>query len=102
MFEKQGPMQDFVAGINLEGSNINVGTFVRRDQYQSVKISELVLLAGIKFPINSDFFSRLHVNYSFDYSLNSSKVKGDASQEISLIFQLPSIHRRRSPCQMYF
>ena len=102
MYEKQGPMQDFVAGINLEGSNINVGTFIRRDQNQFVKISELVFLAGIKFPINSDFFSRLHINYSFDYSLNSAKVKGDASQEVSLIFQLPSIHRRRSPCQMYF
>ena len=102
MYENQGPMKDFVAGINLEGSNINVGTFIRKDQFQSVKISELVFLAGIKFPINSDFFSKLHINYSFDYSLNSSKVKGDASQEVSLIFQLPSIHRRRSPCQMYF
>ena len=102
LYEKQGPMQDFVAGLNLEGSSINVGTFIRRDQNQLIKISELVLLAGIKFPINSDFFSRLHVNYSFDYSLNSAKVKGDASNEISLIFQLPSIHRRRSPCQMYF
>jgi type IX secretion system PorP/SprF family membrane protein len=102
MYENQGPMKDFVAGINLEGSNINVGTFIRKDQFQSVKISELVFLAGIKFPINSDFFSKLHINYSFDYSLNPSKVKGDASQEVSLIFQLPSIHRRRSPCQMYF
>ena len=102
MYEKQGPMQDFVAGVNLTGSNINIGTFFRKDDNELLKITELVLLAGIQFPINNDYFSKLHINYSFDYSLNSSKVRGNATQEVSLIFQLPSIHRRRSPCQMYF
>ena len=102
MFEKQGSMQDFVVGVNLTGSNINVGTFIRKDQNEILKITELVLMAGIQFPINNDYFSKLHINYSFDYSLNSSKVKGNATQEISLIFQLPSLHREKSPCQMYF
>jgi type IX secretion system PorP/SprF family membrane protein len=102
LYERQGPMQDFVAGVNLTGSNINLGTFIRKDDNELLKITELVLLAGIQFPINNDYFSKLHINYSFDYSLNSSKVRGNATQEISLIFQLPSLHRRRSPCQMYF
>lgn len=102
MFEKQGSMQDFVAGVNLTGSNINVGTFIRKDQNEILKITELVLLAGIQFPINNDYFSKLHINYSFDYSLNSSTVKGNSTQEISLIFQLPSLHREKSPCKMYF
>jgi len=102
LFEKQGSMQDFVAGINLTGSNINLGTFIRKDQNEILKITELVLMAGIKFPINNDYFSKLHINYSFDYSLNSAKVKGNATQEISLIFQLPSLHREKSPCNMYF
>lgn len=102
LFEKQGSMQDFVAGVNLTGSNLNVGTFIRKDQNAILKVTELVLLAGIQFPINNDFFSKLHINYSFDYSLNSSKVKGNATQEISLIFQLPSLHQNKSPCKMYF
>lgn len=102
MYEKQGPMQDFVAGVNLTGSNLNIGTFFRKDDNELLKITELVLMAGIQFPINNDYFSKLHINYSFDYSLNSSKIRGNATQEVSLIFQLPSIHHRRSPCQMYF
>ena len=102
LYEKQASLQDFLAGVNLTGSNINVGTFIRRDQNTLLKITELVLMAGVKFPINNDYFSTLHINYSFDYSLNSSKIKGNATQEVSLIFQLPSLHRNKSPCKMYF
>ena len=102
LFEKQASMQDFVAGVNLTGSNLNLGAFIRKDQNKILKMTELVLMAGIQFPINNDYFSKLHINYSFDYSLNSSMVKGNSTQEISLIFQLPSLHREKSPCQMYF
>ncbi|MDP4292049.1 MAG: PorP/SprF family type IX secretion system membrane protein [Bacteroidota bacterium] len=102
LYEKQGPMQDFVAGVNLTGNNLNVGSFFRKDDNEILKVTELVVLAGIKFPINNDYFSQLHVNYSFDYSLSAPKVKANATQEISLIFQLPSLFRKKSPCQMYF
>jgi type IX secretion system PorP/SprF family membrane protein len=102
MFEQQASMQDMVAGVNLSGSNLNIGTFVRKDQNELLKVTELVLMAGIKFPINNDYFSNLHINYSFDYSLNSKNVGGNATQEISLIFQLPSLFSKRSPCKMYF
>lgn len=102
MFEQQASMQDMVAGVNLSGSNLNIGTFVRKDQNELLKVTELVLLAGIKFPINNDYFSNLHINYSFDYSLNSKNVRGNATQEISLIFQLPSLFSKKSPCKMYF
>ena len=102
LFEKQGSMQDFVAGLNLTGSNLNVGTFIRKDQNKLLKITELVLLAGIQFPINNDYFSKLHINYSFDYSLNAAKINGNATHEVSLIFQLPSLHQNKTPCKMYF
>jgi type IX secretion system PorP/SprF family membrane protein len=102
MYEKQASMQDFVAGVNLTGKNINMGTFFRKDDNELLKVTELVFLAGIKFPINSDYFSTLHLNYSFDYSLNSTNVRGNVTQEVSLIFQLPSLFRKHSPCQMYF
>jgi len=102
LYEKQGPMQDFVTGLNLTGNNLNVGAFVRKDQNEILNLTELVMMVGIKFPINNDYFSTLHINYSFDYSLNNAKKRGDITQEVSLIFQLPSIFGRKSPCQMYF
>ena len=102
LYEKQAGLQDFVVGVNLTGSNLNLGTFIRRDQNKLLKMTELVLMAGIQFPINNDYFSQLHINYSFDYSLNSSAIKGIATHEISLIFQLPSMHGNRNPRKMYF
>lgn len=102
LYEKQSTLQDFVAGINLTGGNLNVGTFFRRDQNKALKVSELEFMAGIKIPINNEKFSTVHINYSFDYTMPSSSVKGNPTQEISLIFNLPSLHKRRSPCQPYF
>ena len=102
LYEKQATLQDFVAGVNLTGSNLNVGTFFRRDQNKTLKVSEMVFMAGIKIPINNETLSTIHINYSFDYTLPSSSVTGNATQEVSLIFNLPSLHRKRSPCQPYF
>jgi type IX secretion system PorP/SprF family membrane protein len=102
LFEKQSALQDFLAGVNLTGSNLNVGSFFRRDQNEALQVTEMVFMAGIKFPINNDMLSTIHINYSFDYTLPSSSVKGNATQEVSLIFNLPSLHRKKSPCQPYF
>lgn len=102
LYEKQASLQDFVVGVNLTGSNLNFGTFIRREQNKLLKMTELIMMAGIQFPINNDYFSMLHFNYSFDYSLNASEVKGIATHEISLIFQLPSLHGNKNPRKMYF
>lgn len=102
LYEKQSTLQDFVAGLNLTGGNLNVGTFFRRDQNKALKVTELVFMTGIKIPINNEKFSTVHINYSFDYTIPSSSVKGNTTQEVSLIFNLPSLHRRRSPCLPYF
>lgn len=102
LYEKQATLQDFVAGINLTGGNINVGTFFRRDQNKTLKVSEMLFMAGIKVPLNNETLSTVQINYSFDYTLPSSKIKGTPTQEVSLIFRLPSLHRKKSPCQTYF
>ena len=102
LFEKQSTLQDFMAGLNLTGSNLNAGAFFRRDQNEALKVSEVEFMLGIKIPLNDEKFSTVHINYSFDYTLPSSIVKGNNTQEVSLIFNLPSLHKRRSPCQPYF
>jgi type IX secretion system PorP/SprF family membrane protein len=102
LYEKQASLQDFVAGLNLTGGNLNVASFFRRDQNKTLKVSEMVFMAGIKVPLNNETFSTVQINYSFDYTVPSSKVTKNATQEVSLIFRLPSLHRKRTPCQSYF
>ena len=102
MFESQGPMQDFVLGVNYARPGFNVGTFFRREQNSLMKFSELIFLTGVDINLNNDLFSTVRVNYSADFFLSTNKAKGNLSHEISLILHLPSIHSRRSPCRMFF
>lgn len=102
MFEKQGTMQDFVAGVNYARPGMNFGGFFRREQNSLLTFSELIFLTGVDVSLNSDMLSSVRLNYSVDVTMSSSKKKGNLSHEISLIFHLPSIHRVKSPCKMYF
>ena len=102
MFEKQGTMQDFVAGVNYARPGFNVGGFFRREQNSLLSFSELIFLAGVDVSLNSDMLSSMRINYSVDVTMLNSKRKGNLSHEVSLIFHLPSLHRSKSPCKMYF
>jgi type IX secretion system PorP/SprF family membrane protein len=102
MYEKQGTMQDFVAGVNYARPGFNVGGFFRREQNSLITFSELIFMAGVEVNLNSDMLSSMRLNYSVDVTMMSSKKKGNLSHEVSLIFHLPSIHRSKSPCKMYF
>jgi len=102
MFEKQGTMQDFVAGVNYSRPSFNVGGFFRREQNSLLNFAELIFLTGVDIPLNNDNLSSVRFNYSVDFTVVSSKKKGNLSHEVSLIFHLPSIHRAHSPCKMYF
>jgi type IX secretion system PorP/SprF family membrane protein len=102
LFESQGPMQDFVMGVNYARPGFNIGTFFRREQNSILKFSELIFLTGIDLNINNDLFSTIRFNYSVDFFLSTNKAKGNLTHEISLIFHLPSIHSKKSPCRMFF
>jgi type IX secretion system PorP/SprF family membrane protein len=102
LFEKQGTMQDFVAGVNYVRPGLNFGGFIRREQNSLMNLTELIFLTGVDVSLNSDMLSSVRLNYSVDVTMASSKKKGNLSHEISLIFHLPSIHRAKSPCKMYF
>jgi len=102
MFEKQGTMQDFVAGVNYARPGFNVGGFFRREQNSLLTFSELIFLTGVDVSLNSDMLSSVRINYSVDVTMVNSKRKGNLSHEISLIFHLPSLFRAKSPCKMYF
>jgi len=102
LYEQQGPMQDFVLGVNYTRPGFNVGSFFRREQNSILKFSELIFLAGVDVNLNSDMLSSVRLNYSVDFTLSSNKKKGNLSHEVSLIFHLPSLHRNKSPCKMYF
>ena len=102
MFEKQGTMQDFVAGVNYARPGFNVGGFFRREQNSLLTFSELIFLTGVDVSLNSDMLSSVRINYSVDVTMVNSKRKGNLSHEVSLIFHLPSLHRAKSPCKMYF
>ena len=102
LFESQGPMQDFVMGVNYVRPGFNIGSFFRREQNSLLTFSELIFLAGLDINLNSDMLSSIRFNYSADFFLSSNKAKGNLSHEVSLIFHLPSIHAKRSPCRMFF
>ncbi len=102
LFESQGPMQDFVAGVNYARPGFNFGGFFRREQNSIMKFSELIFLTGVDLNLNNDLFSTIRFNYSADFFLSTNKAKGNLSHEVSLIFHLPSIHRRKDPCRMFF
>ena len=102
LFEKQGTMQDFVLGVNYTRPGFNVGSFFRREQNSILKFSEIIFLAGVDVNLNNDMLSSVRLNYSVDFSMVSNKKKGNLSHEVSLIFHLPSLHRTKSPCKMYF
>jgi type IX secretion system PorP/SprF family membrane protein len=102
MFESQGSMQDFVGGVNYARPGFNVGGFFRREQNSLLTFSELIFLTGVDVSLNSDMLSSVRINYSVDVTMVNSKRKGNLSHEVSLIFHLPSLHRSKSPCKMYF
>ena len=102
LYEKQGTMQDFVAGVNYTRPGFNVGGFFRREQNSILKFSELIFLAGVDVNLNNDMLSSVRLNYSVDFTMVSNKKKGNFSHEVSLIFHLPSFFRTQSPCKMYF
>lgn len=102
LFEKQGTMQDFVAGVNYARPGFNVGGFVRREQNSILNFTELIFLTGVEVSLNSDMLSSMRINYSVDFTMVSNKKKGNLTHEVSLIFHLPSFFRTKSPCKMYF
>ena len=102
LYEKQGTMQDFVAGVNYTRPGFNVGGFFRREQNSILKFAEVILLAGVDVNLNNDMLSSVRLNYSVDFTVVSNKKKGNLTHEVSLIFHLPSFFRTQSPCKMYF
>lgn len=86
LYQSQSDMSLFALGINAYISNIYFGIWYRNDVFRKTSFTNLVWLAGLNIPFNSD--SRMKIMYSFDMNTSRNTNFTGPSHEISLIFEL--------------
>lgn len=102
LLEKQSSMRNYITGINFKYKTFNMAGFVRHDQNELLKSTEVLMLIGTQFKLHEKAFSSLQINYSFNLLVHSANVNRNISNEVSLILHLPSLHHPKDPCSFYF
>jgi type IX secretion system PorP/SprF family membrane protein len=102
LLEKQSSMSNYMTGINFKYKTFNMAGFVRHDQNELLKTTEVLMLIGTEFKLHERAFSSLQINYSFSLLVHSAAVNKNISNEVSLILHLPSLHHPKDPCSFYF
>ncbi len=86
LYQSQANMSLFALGINAYISNVYFGMWYRNEIFRKTSFTNLVWLAGMNIPFNTD--TRMKLMYSFDMNTSRNTNFTGPSHEISLIFEL--------------
>ncbi len=90
IYQVQGELKSFSAGLNIYKSNIYTGIWYRNETFDLLKSNALILMLGINAKINKD--SRMKLLYSYDVLLNESLYRAaGGAHEITIIFELDAL-----------
>ncbi|MFO8128858.1 MAG: PorP/SprF family type IX secretion system membrane protein [Bacteroidales bacterium] len=90
IYQYQGGMQSYSAGINVYKHPIYVGLWYRNDDFEFMGHDMLILTVGLNTIFNDN--SRMKIFYSYDAMLSDVTKATGGSHEIVLVFELDELH----------
>ena len=92
LFEKQGPLNTYILGVNIRRLPLTGGIWLRNKSINFKNLTDIIFLFGFQFSLNDDNSSRISVFYSYDVTVSKLNNHDSGSHEIGITINFDNFY----------